>query len=48
MNMEETTPLAIEIRGLKKSYGKKTVIKGLDLSVRLGEVFGFIGKHGVG
>ena len=48
MNMEETTPLAIEIRGLKKSYGKKTVIKGLDLSVRLGEVFGFIGKNGVG
>ena len=40
--------LAIEIKGLFKAYGKKEVIKGLDLEVRQGEVFGFIGKNGVG
>lgn len=38
----------IEIRDLFKSYGKKEVLKGLDLSIKKGEVFGFIGKNGVG
>lgn len=38
----------IEIRDLYKSYGKKEVLRGLNLSVKKGEVFGFIGKNGVG
>ena len=38
----------IEIVGLQKSYGKKHVIKGLDMTVYPGEVFGFLGKNGVG
>ncbi len=46
--MENQNVPAIEIRGLKKSYGKKQVLKGLDLTVNQGEVFGFIGKNGVG
>ena len=44
----ETINLALEIHGLYKAYGKKEVIKGLELEVRQGEVFGFIGKNGVG
>ena len=33
---------------LYKSYGKKEVLKGLNLEVYKGEVFGFIGKNGAG
>jgi ABC-2 type transport system ATP-binding protein len=44
---KEETP-AILIKGLYKSYGKKEVLKGLDLEVKHGELFGFVGKNGVG
>ena len=43
-----TLKYAIEIHGLYKSYGKKNVLKGLDLEVYPGEMFGFIGRNGVG
>lgn len=36
------------ISDLKKSYGKKEVLKGINLEVHKGEVFGFIGKNGAG
>lgn len=39
---------AIQIQGLHKSYGKKEVLKGLDLEVYPGELFGFLGKNGAG
>ena len=39
---------AIQIQNLYKSYGKKEVLKGLNLEVYTGELFGFIGKNGVG
>ena len=39
---------SIEIENLYKAYGKKLVIKGLDMTVYPGEVFGFLGKNGVG
>lgn len=38
----------IEIKDLHKSYGEKEVIKGISLDVYQGEVFGFIGRNGVG
>ena len=38
----------IQIKDLFKSYGKKEVLKGLNLEVKKGEVFGFIGKNGIG
>lgn len=41
-------PHVIEIKDLFKSYGKKEVLKGLNLSIKKGEVFGFIGKNGAG
>lgn len=40
--------LAIDVRGLAKSFGPKQVVKGLDLSVRRGEIFGFLGPNGSG
>ena len=38
----------LELKDLYKSYGKKQVLKGLNLQVKKGEVFGFIGKNGIG
>ncbi len=38
----------LEISGLQKSFGDKDVLKGLDLCVPEGEIFGFIGKNGAG
>lgn len=38
----------LKIEGLHKSYGKKQVIQGLDFEVNEGEIFGLIGKNGIG
>jgi len=38
----------LKIEDLYKSYGKKEVIKGLSLDVYEGEIFGLIGKNGIG
>lgn len=38
----------LSISGLKKSFGEKEVLKGVDLSVPEHSVFGFIGKNGAG
>ncbi|WP_017540059.1 ABC transporter ATP-binding protein [Nocardiopsis halophila] len=41
-------PPAIDISGLTKSYGRRTALNGVDLRVREGEVFGFLGPNGSG
>ena len=46
-NEEESFP-AILIENLYKSYGKKEVLRGLSLEVNHGELFGFIGRNGIG
>ena len=38
----------ISIKNLHKSYGKKDVLMGLDLEVYEGEMFGFLGRNGIG
>jgi len=38
----------VEIRGLKKRFGTNEVLKGIDLSVKRGEVIAIIGKSGSG
>ncbi len=38
----------LRIRGLAKSYGKVEAVRGIDLAVRAGEVFGFVGPNGAG
>lgn len=39
---------AVEIRGLRKSYGGRTVVDGVDFTVEPGEVFGVLGRNGAG
>lgn len=39
---------AIEIEGLKFSYGRDDVLKGVDLQVPEGSIFGFLGRNGAG
>ena len=39
---------AIEVRALRKSFGRTTALDGLDLAVRPGEVHGFLGPNGAG
>jgi ABC-2 type transport system ATP-binding protein len=39
---------AIEVRGLRKLYGEFEAVRGLDISVRRGEVFGLLGPNGAG
>ena len=38
----------IKVRGLVKKYGDFEAVKGIDLDVREGEVFGFLGPNGAG
>jgi ABC-2 type transport system ATP-binding protein len=40
--------LALEVRGLTKSYGPVQALAGVDLEVRPGEIFGFLGPNGAG
>ena len=39
---------AIEIRGLTKNYGQKQALRGLDMTVPMGSIYGFIGENGSG
>jgi ABC-2 type transport system ATP-binding protein len=45
--MSVVTP-AIEVRGLRKLYGAKAAVDGLDLTVPRGTFFGFLGPNGAG
>ena len=38
----------LTIKGLKKSFGDKEVLRGLDLSVPEHSIFGFVGRNGAG
>jgi len=40
--------LAIDVHGLRKSFGSHTVVDGLDLQVPAGEICGFLGGNGSG
>ncbi|MET9351816.1 ATP-binding cassette domain-containing protein, partial [Streptomyces sp. NPDC006617] len=42
------TSLAITANGLRKSYGDKTVLDGIDLAVPEGTVFSLLGPNGAG
>lgn len=38
----------LEVKGLKKRFGKREIIKGINFSVKDGEIFGFLGPNGAG
>jgi len=40
--------LAIDVRGMTKRFGDRTVVDHIDLQVRRGEIFGFLGPNGSG
>src|SRR5262245_52630796 len=39
---------AIRVRNLRKSYGKLEAVRGIDVDVQAGEIFGLIGPDGAG
>src|SRR5690349_8485554 len=41
-------PQVVTVRGLRKSYGTRMVVDGLDLDVPAGEIVGLIGANGAG
>lgn len=45
MNMSD---ISIKLFNLAKSYGKHAAVKGIDLEVTKGELFGFLGPNGAG
>jgi ABC-2 type transport system ATP-binding protein len=46
--MSSTHGPIIEVNGLRKSYGKVEALRGMDLLVPRGTVFGFLGPNGAG
>ena len=44
----ENSLIMIEARGITKSYGKKDVLKGINLQVSKGEIVSIVGRSGVG
>jgi ABC-2 type transport system ATP-binding protein len=44
----DESSVAIRIRGLKKSYGATEAVKGVELDINRGEIFGLIGPDGAG
>jgi ABC-type multidrug transport system ATPase subunit len=38
----------LEIRGLRKRFGRSEVLKGIDLTLHAGAVYGFVGLNGAG
>jgi len=40
--------IAINVKGLTKSFGNRTVVRDLSLQVPKGEIFGFLGPNGSG
>ena len=40
--------LAVEVRGLAKSYGSLHAVRGVDLAIERGEIFALLGPNGAG
>jgi ABC-2 type transport system ATP-binding protein len=41
-------PPPVEVRGLVKRYGELTAVAGVDLTVNVGDVYGYLGPNGAG
>src|SRR5437870_10809824 len=46
--MNGSSEAVIQASGLVKRYGQVEAVRGIDLEVRAGEVFGFLGPNGAG
>jgi ABC-type Mn2+/Zn2+ transport system ATPase subunit len=40
--------VVLAVEGLRKAYGEKEAVRGIDLEVRRGEIFTFLGPNGAG
>jgi ABC-2 type transport system ATP-binding protein len=43
-----TADFAIDVRGVTKRFGTRTVVNAIDMQVRPGEIYGFLGPNGSG
>jgi lipooligosaccharide transport system ATP-binding protein len=43
-----SSDFVVEARGLRKTFGDFEAVRGIDFSIRRGEVFGFLGPNGAG
>src|ERR1700716_1753012 len=48
MNAPAASELVIDVRGVTKRFGDKVVVNAIDLQVRRGEIYGFLGPNGSG
>jgi ABC-2 type transport system ATP-binding protein len=48
MNDQSGQTLAIDVRGMTKRFGERTVVNRIGLEVRRGEIYGFLGPNGSG
>lgn len=46
--MDSTPDFAIETRGLRKAFGSTLAVRGIDLQVKRGSVYGLLGPNGAG
>ena len=44
----ESAAPAIDVHGLTKRFGKKTVVDNVSMTVKRGEIYGFLGPNGSG
>src|SRR5260370_3073605 len=44
----DPTSTAVSVTGLRKAYGEKVVLDGVDLTIGEGEVFALLGPNGAG
>ena len=43
-----TSPSALKVTGLRKSFGERTVLDGIDLDIAEGTTFSLLGPNGAG
>src|ERR1700756_5246166 len=48
MNGAPSNPVAIDVKGLSKSFGGREVVHDLSMQVRRGSIYGFLGPNGSG
>src|SRR6186713_1369196 len=48
MPLPEERGIVLRTRGVRKRFGRTVALDGIDLSVREGEIYGFLGRNGAG